>query len=520
MNHDLTQALETIETERINAVNDVLDAMSNLNHKYEQLMNTEVDITEEWFQQYALFYDLQNDLVSVFNESDIDEIVKSYEDIDEQCIMESTNETRPGLLKRLLEAIKNFFKKIGERISKIINWIKGSKLPKKTIDQICSEVIKSKSAITEAVDDSLHIDFPAMPGSVIHSKQLHVLSKQLDVKIKNGIVELNPIGFNGSDMITTELKNPTVVISSLFLFDRMINDISRFRTKLEYVIGKTIIDNNQLKRDANYDTYLSDLLKIYNESCTNRYFVNPIEIKYDQISKINSYVHEITAKITNIDSCNFSQADSNRILVLVKIIERITYGCNMVAASINGIYMCDRKYANSIKSIDELSKFVESCITIGIPYNHIAYNTWVVMSNEFDNRTYWSKSDVSPRWGQSRVVFYPKTDKSVILKVAMNSYGILCNKHEFEVYNQYENVGIADQYLAKILDCTANYCVMVMDKHNISNVSYSDMEDLGTRLKNEWNNNKSLYEIKDIHLGNVGYSIPDKTLHVIDYAGR
>lgn len=111
---------------------------------------------------------------------------------------------------------------------------------------------------------------------------------------------------------------------------------------------------------------------------------------------------------------------------LVKMIEYIQYGLTSLTNAIQKVHLIDLKYMNSIDDRDSLSRFVYGCVQNGIPPKFIAYNAWLISSENLRG----SASKYKPIGGQTRCVFFPNDNKNEILKIATSGIGINANKNE------------------------------------------------------------------------------------------
>lgn len=111
---------------------------------------------------------------------------------------------------------------------------------------------------------------------------------------------------------------------------------------------------------------------------------------------------------------------------LVKMIEFIQFGLTSLTNAIQKVHLIDLKYMNSIDDRDSLSRFVYGCVQNGIPPKFIAYNAWLISSENLRG----SASKYKPIGGQTRCVFFPNDNKNEILKIATSGIGINANKNE------------------------------------------------------------------------------------------
>ena len=122
-----------------------------------------------------------------------------------------------------------------------------------------------------------------------------------------------------------------------------------------------------------------------------------------------------------------------------------------------------------------------------------------------------------PRWGQTRVVFFPSNTPKEVLKIALNRAGILSNKREQQIYDMYKKHK-KENMLAKPNKSYANNTIITMEKLDTKGIT----SDIVMNLRGEIGKLKvfdsSLHTINDVHTGNIGKA-DDGTYKIIDYAG-
>jgi hypothetical protein len=126
-------------------------------------------------------------------------------------------------------------------------------------------------------------------------------------------------------------------------------------------------------------------------------------------------------KIDNVDKSVIQSLND-----LVHMMEIIQLGLNSLTNAIQKVHLIDLKFMNSISDRDALSKFAYDCIVNGIPPKFIAYNAWLISSENLRG----SSPKYKPVGGQTRCVFFPNDNKNEILKIATSGLGITSNKNE------------------------------------------------------------------------------------------
>ena len=484
---------------------------------------------------------------------------------DSSYIIEAVDPNKPGFFARIWNRIKQLWAWICKQFSRLVNLLLKLK-PRKSVDQICEEVIKSvkqESYVVEAdnsnSNQSTTVHFPASPDSVIKECDIHLAAKDLIIKIQNdqyAIISGNdpnwgnaaiPYDANGTHDIShahrgVGIGDPKFKLRCTALFVDFVNDNHIMDLLTSALKTITTDQNGQHVLNDSIITTAAELDKIY----INTAKITSINgsLPASTLSAVNQKLSEVQRLFQQIDSVNI-QGTPNQLeqwKVFARFLERLTYGCNHLAQAINQIYMCDIKYLGTIKDIDELSTFVQALIQCGIPSKFVAFNTWIVMDHSllggeghYNYGNYSRSNDNTtlnvstthpkdrthlPRWGQTRVTFYPNGEGHVI-KIAMNRAGMIGNKREIEVYNLYKKYGLEDD-LARIEKYTKNYCILVSEKMkpNDGTLTQQEIDDIKNNLNKAYTQHPDLPKIQDLHEQNFGISLDGSEFKILDYGGR
>lgn len=203
--------------------------------------------------------------------------------------------------------------------------------------------------------------------------------------------------------------------------------------------------------------------------------------------------------------------DKIRLLVTV-----FSFGMNGITEIMKRIYMIDAKYLGVISDTETLSKFVEKMAAYGIPSKYIMYNSYLIASPELNGSNSKANAD-KPIWGQSRCVFFPTNENSVV-KIAYNPLGTIGNKNEAYVTKLLHGSS-ESKLIANIRKISKNKYVTEGERVNTSaSVSWNTCLSIKSKL-NESPRLKNIgVEITDIHPANVG-SRSDGSLCIVDYGG-
>lgn len=452
--------------------------------------------------------------------------------------------TAKNIFKKIIEYIKKFFQFIAKFFKAIISKIFGKGEASATSDQIAAEVVGD---VPES-EGTENIRFEAGPGSVFGTKEISLIAKDIDMKIKDKKIEMRPLGFKGGVFKKHKVAKPAMtgnlvqVPMAMLYFknDQLRHDFNKFITDL--VDGYEA--NNIGAKNGAFDATLDDIkyrddineqwgkIAVHFEQLPSTFdqirglFVRKSAKELEEMYKeINNYALKLN-KIPDNDLGVFTIPGQIKHVIqeVTSVLQAITYGCNQIMRHVKHMYMIDKKYAHAINDINTLGQFVNKLIEAGIPSNYVAYNCWCIMGEDLDNRGYFSKKKLigvnGPRWGQSRVTFFPAESSGrdgEVLKIAMNGAGILGNKTELNRYKSYDKHGDAGQ-LARPIDQWADGTIISMERLTPYKPSeIFEARRAADKMKSEYGTVLFGQGINDIHWKNVAKDI-DGNPKLIDYA--
>lgn len=514
-----------------------------LNESYK--FDTKVDVMCKYERDLDIVYELcglhesyEYDYVSEYND-----LIHSINEYNTEYIQEGFGQKVKDFFKKVLEILKKFFSFIGRMLKALFDKLFRRKA-KKTADQVAEECITGSHVkeYMESGDEtgtgSTKVHFPASPDSVIKECDLELITKSLLIKIENNnyVIGLAP-GFEGARYESRKgtsykpfINNGKTRDSHTNMFLAYVENRDDYRTIIDNIINYLVkYKDYEFTDEAVLDSlkFNDDLLKSRNKLEGDkgwRYsFSSKLAIQYmNEINQLTNKVNQLNTIPESTDKRYKSLLDN-----VVDVVNELTYGCNNFATNVKAMYVIDQKYLHTISDIDILSKFVDTMITAGIPTTQVAYNTWCVMSPNFDDRKFFFRaednddaSSTFPRWGQTRVVFFPDNKPMEVLKIALNGAGKLANKREFQIYKQYQKYHLENE-LAEPISHTNNFCVMMMEKMKMlpenERNKYADL--VKAELKEHYKQNPNLTDITgDLHGKNIGYD-EENNIKVIDYAG-
>ena len=180
-------------------------------------------------------------------------------------------------------------------------------------------------------------------------------------------------------------------------------------------------------------------------------------------------------------------------------------GMNTVSGALQSVYIIDGKYVGAIDNIDKLSEFIAKCIEIGVPPKYVSYNAYLISTPTIKGDGSEGDED-SPRWGQSRVVLFPKNNDNLVYKVALSGFGIRSNKSETLISQKFVSNGGGD-LLSEVLYNTPNSAIISAQRVIVRKTpNHNDINKLKDRLIEFTKDHSIPLDITaDIHEDNVGY---------------
>lgn len=503
-------------------------------------MNNEISINWKGRQidyNPSVFY-IENMDEFADEDSDYTSFMEMYQEFknDDLFVQEGFSDKLKNFFSKAIELIKRFFSFIGKQIARLFNFLFRRKHPKKTADQIAASIISSSVQEVSWEEfnkqkDSEKVHFPSAPGSVIKETDIELITKELFITIENDNYVMGPVhGLGGS-----ENAGPQDVYK--VLGKKTLNSHFHLNCFLAFS------SNNNGYRD-NLIQCIDWLLDVQNDSfedltSTNKkQLIDSQRYMYQKISHSSSLsyryswspklllesqksVNDAMSKIVKLNTINDDKIKSPEykkfMSEIIAQIQNIMIGCNQYARHVQAMYMIDKKYLHTINDIGTLSKFVSSMIEAGIPSTQVAYNTWCVMNKKLSGADYFASEEKGPLWGQTRVVFLPDVRPSDVLKIALNSGGLLANKREKQIYDQYEKANLSS-LLAKPVKLFSNNSIIVMEKLSTTGVSQKNVDEIKRKIDDACDKNASLHKIGDIHIDNVGFR-GNGTCACFDYAG-
>ena len=133
-----------------------------------------------------------------------------------------------------------------------------------------------------------------------------------------------------------------------------------------------------------------------------------IKMSMRELREFQQKLNSLAERLDFAQNGNTNMNDVDKTVIqslnsLVNLIEFIQFGLTSLTNAIQKVHLIDLKYMNSIDDRNTLSKFVYDCIQNGIPPKFIAYNTWLIASENIRG----SASIQTCRWS-NQMCFLPK----------------------------------------------------------------------------------------------------------------
>jgi hypothetical protein len=436
----------------------------------------------------------------------------------------SKGTTKKNLLQKIWAFIKKILGLISRGVAAIIRFIKSLfKRKTKGVDQIAEELSLPISPLTpKSEEQSSRVELPSNPASEVDvPKDINCIFKPLQIKINNdesiGITlsEVNARNFGmrdsgkapGHEQVRySDATNAISLMQQPALLDELVNVAKAIKVGLdsgkidEFFNGWTRWDMKFNARGIDSDSKIT--IK---------------QMEYFQL-KFNEIMKELEA-LGDLE--NHNNLNNNRVIDKLNgfagFCGRVQMGMNNISGALQQLYVIDAKYRNCIKDVETLSMFVDKCIQSAIPPKYISYNAYLV-SNVNLKGDGSEGNENHPRWGQTRVVFFPIDNRTVIHKIALSGYGVRCNRNEYRITDKFKSEGGSD-LLALVVSHTPSFGIITAERVNIpGDISSSELEKIRTKVRLFANKKNLPIAITDIHSGNVG--VKHKNYVITDYGNN
>lgn len=467
----------------------------------------------------------------------------------EQVYLEAQGTKKKNIFQKLIETIKKIWRWICNQFRKFLNWIKAKfkgKKKTKSADQIAGEIFgpvavagaggvgaaavagqkKVPKRIAPVATDAkakdggnvIRITVPSDPKSEMH------VDGVIELAYKDLMLQLD----GDRNSVRVNLLNPRSgsipMQGSPWSADpqNVIRHCKHMNLQQQLLNCANIIAD-----ETKSATDLQTAIDHYNASLPKAVVLPTDEVTLDQLIQTDRWMAEILKKIDGINSLeNNPRFNDNAFITalneFVSIITKMQFSINKLTGYIRESYKIDARYLGAAKTIEDLDRFVDNCITAGIPPKFVSYNAYLVAGDQLMGSGS-QANEKNPRWGQTRLVMYPANPvngSSVVCKVAINENGRRTNMAEISVVDKFKEVG-KSELLPHIEGTTTKKTVILWEElDTIENrrISNDDIQKLAQQIQEVLEKEKIPLDIlTDIHDENVGYR--GNQLVYLDFAG-
>ena len=463
--------------------------------------------------------------------------------------------TKPGILRRIWNAIVKCFKYIANKLKAFYRMIKSKFTSKKNGTQTASGVAAEcniKPSNTNVAKAKPAVKFIDQQGRQVVITNPY---KKIANAFKDHYGVAGPIK---NESVSVYTENAVAIAQELEIIFLQSGNIKFQVAKMPLygagdVVGpgptgaarRALGTTLYLMRDSHAITVLENYIQrlyelVKNPSAINHTMLNSVgkqmNRQQQQISTTITTTTEVSiAQIKNFstkfDKLNNDMIGSIDTVLLDKvsqeyniletvnlvfnIVNAIQMSINFISNAMDNAAIIGDQYCGAITNINDLDLFVSKSIKYGIPPKYIAYNV-AVLTNSGDKD--------HPMMGQSRVVFIgdgkaPFSDTRSVYKIAMNPMGYRSNQIEKKVSDEFRQMN-AIQYLAAVKNLTAEKCVLEMERaKDIGTVDGAKVINLRQEIANVLSQHNKTYELSDIHQNNVAVPYKSTPLNavIIDY---
>jgi len=228
----------------------------------------------------------------------------------------------------------------------------------------------------------------------------------------------------------------------------------------------------------------------------------------DDIEKANAVLDKAIENITaakefiiKMNDKEVSVAYAMALDQLEQLIFSLQIGMNLLFNCANYQYTIDLRYKDQIHDFEGLAKFVSRCINANIPSKYIGYNTYLIAAPELKGDDP-DHNENKPLWGQTRVVLFPTNNKNVVIKCALNKYGVKTNRDEYTISKHLKDV--RPPVVAPVVKASSdNVCTQMIRTGKQAPYDPNVIGSVVSRLQSALAQKHLNVRIDDIHQGNV-----------------
>lgn len=445
----------------------------------------------------------------------VDLLLEGVNELDELYKEASENMTRRNVLQKIWGFIKKVFRLMGKAVERIIRFLQSLfKKKTKTANQIIHEMgIRPGKPLNISKNvNSKKVPIRSNPKSEMKMPEF------IDLVLDDIIMKINKdnsITISYIDVIATQeakirgygkipgqeqvrgqyTENVLILIKNSQLMEELVEITKTFTSVIK--------NKNELEFINRYDKWDRELGKEFVEDDQT--------VTLEQIRSFQIKLNEMAKIVELFDLPNNSIMVMNPTLLkklneFANIASDLQMGMNSISGCLQHVYEINARYLNSIHNIEDLSLFVGKCIQSGIPPKYISYNAYLISDSSIKGDGIKGDKD-NPKWGQSRVVFFPLDNKNIVYKIALSGFGIRANKSEYDISEVFEKNG-GSHLIAKVIKNISNFYIISMELVEDRKIDelHPDIDDLKRKLYNFTKDHNIPLDIRDdIRHKNVGY---------------
>lgn len=440
-----------------------------------------------------------------------EETQREYKDISTEA---NKDVNKKNILQKIFIFIKKIISLISRGVKNIINFIKSLfKKKTKSADQIAvkfeinfkrARVNQTNKPSSSGDSHVVHMPLIANPKSEVSPPEdIKLIYKDLMVKINDDntiSMSINrAIDLSGSTKAPGHKmvrKLDSVNAIGLIVYPGMMDELVSISESIKEVFPD---------KDASaiIKKYYLWLLKFDSTS-----FDQGMHIPLESIIGFQDKLNRIMDNFSIVDDINIDTSKTPRDVLeffnrFGAFCERVQMGINFISGALQNLYIVDARYIECISNIEDLSEFINDAIKSGMPPKYISYNAYILSTKALKGDGT-NGSETKPCWGQTRVVFFPDNNKSIVHKIALNGFGIRCNRIESQATDLFKNNGGA-HLIAPIINSTDTFTIVSAERivmgDMIPGKSLSSIQsDISTFIRVH----KLPISIEDLHPGNIG----------------
>lgn len=441
------------------------------------------------------------DPIACMETTDPENFFEDYDAMTAKIFEEATAPTpKKNIFKKIIDFIVNICKIICNALKSFWNWLTSLFSRKvKTADQVLKDLGVKANPIP---NPELTVNIPKSDDSTYEiMEKCNLMVKPLEIAMEN----------DGKVTITTKkiLQRSAIPAAQGKIKGAYLGNLNQIAHGSHIVALETITNPDIMQK----------LLMFADEISSRKEFVSSAEIskinatlansklenkKYtvtiNQIKELNKCINDCMLKISKasdeIYDDEWIRHNAAAVNNLSFILATIQYGINTITSCFKQVYVIDADYKECISDKKTLSLFVEQLLSANIPYKYAAINIWLVADKSIKG----DANAYKPVWGQSRVTFFPP-DEKIVTKIALNQYGVKCNKTEFNLYEKVKKTAAADK-LAAVTWISPNYAVEDMERIKGTRPTEPLTNKFTRELNSDLFNDFSI-KVIDLHSGNI-----------------